>query len=312
LVKSVSLFAFVVVIGCESAGPETHPTQFEKLQSIEAAGIHNAFQVSNDLYSGSSPEGDAGFASLRALGVQTIISVDGAKPDVETARRHGMTYIHLPFGYDGIPRDRMLELIKASDFAAGPIYVHCHHGKHRGPVAVAVIQLCTDPTWDAAIAETWLHTAGTDPRYKGLMQLPRTLHRPTAAELAEIPTTFPSVAVVPDLAKLMVETDECWEHLKLARDSGWTAPKSHPDIDPPHEALLLVEHFRAASQVEGVRRRGPEFAKSLSDADVAASELERVLRERPVNVEDTRKAFTRTASLCASCHDKFRDRPADR
>jgi protein tyrosine phosphatase (PTP) superfamily phosphohydrolase (DUF442 family) len=275
-------------------------------------GLHNVFQVSDNLYSGSGPEGDAAFAELRRLGVRTVISVDGAKPDVEAAARHGLRYVHLPFGYDGIPRDKVLALARAARDLPGPVYVHCHHGKHRGPAAVAAIQLCTDPTWDAARAEAWLKTAGTDPRYAGLTGLPRSLARPMPEELARVPADFPSVAPVPDLARVMVQVDERWDHLKLVKSAGCSAPRDHPDIDPPHEAVQLAEHYREAARLPDAGRRGPELAKRLSEAEAAATELEQALRTKPVDSDRAERAFARSAASCAGCHDQFRDRPGGR
>ena len=49
---------------------------------IEIVGVHNAFRVSEKIYSGSQPESDAAFAALKNLGVKTIVSVDGGKPEV--------------------------------------------------------------------------------------------------------------------------------------------------------------------------------------------------------------------------------------
>ena len=77
---------------------------------MEIPGIHNAFQVTEKIYSGSQPEGDAAFAALQKLGVKTILSVDGSKPDVERAHKFGLRYVHLPFSYDGIPTNRVVEL----------------------------------------------------------------------------------------------------------------------------------------------------------------------------------------------------------
>src|SRR4051794_32733608 len=71
---------------------------------VEAPGLHNVYRLTPGLYSGSSPEGDTGFRSLRRLGIHTVLSVDGARPDLERARRHGLRYVHLPVGYDGVPR----------------------------------------------------------------------------------------------------------------------------------------------------------------------------------------------------------------
>jgi protein tyrosine phosphatase (PTP) superfamily phosphohydrolase (DUF442 family) len=280
----------------------------ETIKPIDTPELHNAYRVSERVYSGGGPEGDAAFATLKELGVKTIISVDGAKPDVERARKQGMTYVHLPFGYDGIPRDRVIALAKAAELP-GPIYVHCHHGKHRGPAAVAVIQLCSDPSWDVAKAEEWLRVAGTDPKYTGLIELPKTLVRPTPEELAKAPSIFSESAVVPDLARLMVEIDSRWDHLKIVKSTGWKPTKEHPDIDPAHEALQLVELYREAGRMESIRGRGDAFRMILKNAEEAAVQLESALRAKPVDAKSASSAFTRSAAACTACHEQFRDRP---
>jgi protein tyrosine phosphatase (PTP) superfamily phosphohydrolase (DUF442 family) len=129
--------------------------------------LHNLFRVTTNIFSGDSPVSDAAFLELAKLGVKTIISVDGSKPDVDSARKHGLRYIHLPFGYDGIPTNRIAELVKAGQSANGPIYVHCHHGLHRGPAAVAI--LCqASMGWSTNQALAWLKQAGTASDYTGL------------------------------------------------------------------------------------------------------------------------------------------------
>src|SRR5437868_1319905 len=123
-----------------------------EIKPINAHGIENAYALSRNLFSGSAPEGDEGFDALQKLGIKTIITVDGALPDVERAHAHGMRYIHLPHGYDGIPPQTQLQLIKAVETAGGPIYIHCHHGKHRGPVAAAVVCMA-EKNWSPAEAQ---------------------------------------------------------------------------------------------------------------------------------------------------------------
>jgi hypothetical protein len=174
------------------------------------------------------------------------------------------------------------------------------------------MQLCTDPTWDAARADAWLKAAGTDPRYVGLIGLPRTVVRPTAEELARVPTDFPASAPIPDLARLMVDVDARWDNLKLVKAAGWAVPKDHPDVDPPHEAVQLAEHFREAARLNAARQRGPDFTQQLADAEAAAVVLETELRANPVNAGRAGAAFARSAAACAACHDRFRDRPSDR
>ena len=61
---------------------------------IPGTELHNAHRVTEKVLSGAAPEGEAAFRKLRDLGVKTIISVDGAKPDVELARRYGLRYVH--------------------------------------------------------------------------------------------------------------------------------------------------------------------------------------------------------------------------
>src|SRR5262245_60445548 len=101
----------VVTAGCQQgSAPAPSPPDPGRL---ELAGLHNVYRVTDKLYSGSSPEGDEGFRSLQRLGVKTVLSVDGARPDVERSRRFGLRYAHLPVGYDGITHDQALRLARA-------------------------------------------------------------------------------------------------------------------------------------------------------------------------------------------------------
>src|SRR4051794_20430730 len=81
--------------GCQWRTPATAPAM-TAAGPPGAARVGNALRVTDNLYSGSSPEGDEGFRSLCEWGVRTVISVDGAAPDVERARRFGLRYVHLP------------------------------------------------------------------------------------------------------------------------------------------------------------------------------------------------------------------------
>src|SRR4051812_27897995 len=64
--------------------------------------LANAHVVTAKVISGAQPEGDESFKALEDLGVRTIVSVDGAAPDVGTARRYGLRYVHLPITYSGV------------------------------------------------------------------------------------------------------------------------------------------------------------------------------------------------------------------
>jgi hypothetical protein len=155
--------------------------------------------------------------------------------------------------------------------------------------------------------------AGTDPHYTGLYAVPKTLTRPTRAELDRVQTDFPEVAEVAGLAQVMVEIDARWENLKRIRAAGWKIPPDHADLDPPHEALQLVEQYREARRLEQVKGRPEEFQPWLADAEEMASELERALRpgekKREVSRQAADEAFRKAGASCAQCHAKYRDVP---
>ena len=283
------------------------------VKSLEVTGLHNVFAISTNIFSGNSPESDAAFAELARLGVKTILSVDGAKPDVEEARRHGLRYVHLPHGYDGIDPALQARLIQAGRMLPGPIYVHCHHGKHRGPVAAAVMCL-GNQGWDRGIAESYLHAAGTATHYLGLYRTVRDFRMPSADALRAAGTDFPESARVPGIVEAMVDIDARWEHLKAIRQSGYRAPKDHPDLVPAQEALLLREAYREARRLPDCTKVGPDLLARFEAAEADAAEAERLLRavSSPHETEARRQldgAFDRLGQTCSSCHVVHRDRP---
>jgi protein tyrosine phosphatase (PTP) superfamily phosphohydrolase (DUF442 family) len=306
----VALSVTVLAAGCRrvpeaAAAPSPAPATAGGAPA-ELPGLHNVLRVTDRLYSGSAPEGDGGFRSLQQLGVRTVISVDGARPDVARARRFGLRYVHLPIGYDGVPEAQAYRLSRAARDLPGPVYLHCHHGKHRGPAAAAAVRRCLDGACDAEAAVAVLRRAGTDPRYAGLYASVREVRRPTADELDRVPADFPEAAEVGGLVNAMVAVDECWENLKLARAAAWAVPPGHPDVDPAHEALLLAEHYREAGRLPATAGRPGELRRRLGDAEEGARRLEAALRAGSVP-GPAEAAFRDAERACAACHGQFRD-----
>ncbi len=280
---------------------------------VQAAGLHNVYRVTDKLLSGSSPEGDEGFRALQQLGVRTIISVDGVRPDIELARKHCLRYVHLPISYDGVSAEQGQKIARAVRDLPGLLYIHCHHGKHRGPAAAAVARLCLDGSCPAASAVAWLRRAGTDPHYTGLYDTVEHFRRPTPNELDQVSADFPEVAAVPALAQMMVAVDATWDRLKQVRSAGWKVPPGHADLDPPHEALQLREHYREAARLPDVKQQPEQFRVWLLEAEQAAKELETALRVekdgQPLNKDIVERAFRLSAEGCTRCHGKYRDVP---
>ncbi|EMI21132.1 hypothetical protein RMSM_01919, partial [Rhodopirellula maiorica SM1] len=70
------------------------------------------------IYSGAQPDDESAFAEIAKLGVRTVVSVDGARPDVAAAKRAGLRYVHIPIGYDGVGQaasESIVNLIKNAE-----------------------------------------------------------------------------------------------------------------------------------------------------------------------------------------------------
>ena len=279
------------------------------------AHLPNVFKVHDRVFSGGQPDGDDAFRTLASLGVKTVISVDGAKPDVALAGKHGLRYVHLPHGYDGVPEDRAEELAKAVREFDGPVYIHCHHGKHRSPAAAAVA--CVSAGLIApASALAILKAAGTNKNYRGLYSSAEDA-RPIDPQLLDaLEVDFPEVAELPPLAEAMVNIEVRYDHLMQLAANGWQPLANHPDLAPPHEALLLREHFTELLRTEEVRRQPADFRRLLAEGKGRAEALEDELAEWDAakpdrNLGQLTPAFEAVNQNCTACHTQFRDVPLD-
>ncbi|MGE0433920.1 MAG: hypothetical protein AB7K09_21685 [Planctomycetota bacterium] len=322
------LFAVMCVVACSSNTPPPSPanttnhdsantpqTHLAERMDGDARGLPNLFRLADNLYSGAQPEGAIAFESLKALGVKTIVTVDGAIPDVDGAAAVGIRYVHLPIGYDGIDAARQREIIRAVQVAQadGPVYVHCHHGKHRGVTAAAICAMGLDGyTHDEALE--YMTKAGTGANYLGLWRAAREFEAPAQSVLDALPTEFPSKATTRGMVKTMNAIDERWEHLGRVHDAGFVTPADHPDIDPPHEALQLMELFRELGRTDDdAKAHGEDFLARLTAAEHAADALGNALTAFAADKADAAKkaaaeaAHQAVGAACKSCHAAYRD-----
>ncbi len=279
-----------------------------RIKKLTARYLPNPVRVHEQVISGGLPEGDAAFAELKALGIRTVISVDGARPDVAAAEKHGLRYVHLPHGYDGVPEVRAKALAKAVRDLPGPIYIHCHHGKHRSPAAAAVA--CVGAGLishdDAAIV---LKVAGTSEAYRGLFQSAEEAVPLDHALLAALPADFPSVAKLPAMAEAMVEIEHVHDRLKAIESAGWKTPAHQAGLVPDHEALLLREQFTELLRTKELAEKPEKFQQLTREAEAAALALEAALKGS-INRESASRLFAVVSSNCKACHQMFRDVPA--
>ena len=260
-----------------------------------------------DLFTGGAPRNEADFDSLREVGIRTLISVDGALPDIEVARVRGLRYVHLPIGYDGINATVAARLARAIRDLPGPIYLHCHHGRHRAPAAAAVGLAGLGRVGPAGGVQM-LQFVGTSPDYPGLY-LAVKKSRPLASELIDaVPIgELPEIAVVSDLATGMAEVDRIYDRLALLAANDWVVPKNHADLVPAAEAGILTERFRGMSEfahpfsASGPREPPLEFRPMIE----MATALESAIRDR--RTSDADAIFTSITSECRACHRRDRD-----
>jgi protein tyrosine phosphatase (PTP) superfamily phosphohydrolase (DUF442 family) len=302
------------VAGVDRAPVRPAPASFP---AVAVEGIDNAHRLTDKVIAGAAPEGDASFESLKKLGIKTIITVDGAAPDVEAARRHGLRYVHLPIGYDDVAPDEGLAIARAIEELPGPIYVHCHHGQHRSAAAVAVACVVSGRLKPEQ-AESVLQTFGTGENYKGLWASARAARPVDRAVLDAVKVEYVETAKVPPMAEAMVAIDQTLDRLKLAAASGWRTPAAHPDVDPPHEALQLTEKLRELARTDDVRLGRPApFREMLGHGEAEAQSLQDALAawsKRPAPEAGEAQppatldvALKNVASSCAACHKAYRD-----
>ena len=264
--------------------------------------------IAPGVINGPAPAGDADFDTLARLGVRTILSVDGARTDVERARARGMAYAHVPVGYDGIDDAQGAAIARVFREAPRPIYVHCHHGKHRGPAAAAVGLIATNAmTPDAG--RVLLETAGTSPSYPGLFACVAEA-APMSPEALDTAPVAPSQATIEGFIAAMAHVDRVWDRVKLIRAAGWRTPAEHPDLVPAAEAGMLHDGLRASRDTapawDAVASAPAFVAPMLRSLEASKALEDSLVRADPDGAES---AFAVLAASCRECHEVYRNQP---
>jgi protein tyrosine phosphatase (PTP) superfamily phosphohydrolase (DUF442 family)/cytochrome c556 len=262
--------------------------------------LHNLIVVTERIYSGGEPAGEEAFESLDRLGVKAIVSVDGATPDVKAARDHGIRYIHIPIGYDAIPAEAGAALARVMREVEGPVYIHCHHGKHRGPAAAAVACIASGAAGGQQ-ALGILEQAGTGKEYPGLWRDVAAYKAPPAgAKLPELRET----AEVGSLAAAMAKIDRTFDELKLCQNSNWQSPNEHPDIAPRAEAALIRQQFREAARLLA-KDDDARFKSWLAEAEATADKLQSAIEHEQTG--EAAASLQLLEKACQRCHAAYRN-----
>ncbi len=297
----------LLVSGCrhESGAwhPDVDPLPKKLILAARESGVlQNLIQVSDRVYSGGEPHGEEAFLQLSEMGIRTVISVDGARPDLERANKQGLRYIHVPIGYDGIEKEAALSIVHAMRETTGKVYIHCHHGRHRGPVAAAIACMA-DGRMGPEEGCRILEVAGTSRDYAGLWRDVETFRPPDAdAVLPELV----EAAQVGDLAESMAKMDRVFDRLLLLEANQWKAPDSHADLDAGQEALILRELLHESTRLLGADASG-DLQKRFDQAELEVVVLQDALEDRQLERATTKLKQIKTT--CKSCHQHYRNEP---
>ena len=272
----------------------------------ELPGLHNVVPYtgsgSEAFYSGSAPEGDAGFDALVKLGIKTVISVDGATPDLARAKARGLRIVHLPIGYDGFDDARKAELVRAVRDLPKPIYLHCHHGKHRSASAAGAVAVSLRwMTNEAAAAR--MKVSGTGVGYRGLWSCVAKASPMDAATIDAARGDFPEQTKPESLVASMVAIDEALDNIQFAVAATDAAKRGASAADAAEIADLL----RILEKDEGVERmaKSVDFRALLRASSTQAGALEKLLGEG--SSAGVPEAVGRLRESCKDCHAKHRD-----
>src|SRR5690349_16803011 len=128
---------------------------------LAAAGCSSTYMpatrfaaVEPGLYRGGQPTARQ-LGWLRELGVGTVISLrsedtHAVKAEADVARALGMRFVHVPFSGVSTPEPALLHRVVDAmrDTGAGAVYVHCHVGRDRTSLVVALYRVWVDH-WSA-------------------------------------------------------------------------------------------------------------------------------------------------------------------
>ena len=277
----------------------------------ELPGLHNVFRLSENIVSGAEPQGDAAFAELAGMGVKTILSVDGKVPDAEAAAKHGLRYVHVPIQYSSITADEGARIVKTFRDLEGPFYVHCFHGKHRGPAAGALGRLVLDgASREQAVAEMRQY-CGTSGKYAGLYEAVARGEIPDEASTAALVWDFPAAHSFKGVRQAMIRAARVFDNLVALEKRGWLADPEHPDVDAGNEAAKLSDAFGGIVELEEVSSKPEDYrnwlAESVSEAEKLSGALGDLTGGDGTAAERAAGALMIIKNRCSECHSAYRN-----
>ena len=122
--------------------PDTAPTTDAAAVPLEAEGLPNLFQVSQELYRSAQPV-ESGLTSAKNLGIQTVLSLQlvSLDPTLEATEQTGLMLEHVPMVPWNVTETELIQALEIIRDAPKPILVHCLHGADRTGLVIAMYRI---------------------------------------------------------------------------------------------------------------------------------------------------------------------------
>jgi protein tyrosine/serine phosphatase len=116
-------------------------------------GLTSVGRVAPGIFRGAQPTPE-GYATLKAMGVRTVINLRTRHRERKAVEAAGMRYVEIPMSFwkNVDPAVVRLALSAMTDPANQPVFIHCSRGVDRAGVVVAVYRMEVDG-WSEAEAE---------------------------------------------------------------------------------------------------------------------------------------------------------------
>ena len=123
-------------------------------------GLSNVGRIAPGVYRGAQPGAD-GYATLKKMGIRTVIDFRTTENDKQQVEKAGMRSISVPIemSRDGLREkvDRVVALM--ADPANQPVFIHCRHGQDRTGIVSAAYRMKVEG-WSLKDAETEMQAFG--------------------------------------------------------------------------------------------------------------------------------------------------------
>ena len=260
-----------------------------------------SIQLDHDIWTGAAPADATAMRTLFDAGIRTVISVD-ALPSPLAPAGVEMRRAHFPVGYDGVSATVQDALLVAWRDCSKPLYIHCHHGHHRGPAA-AVTLLRRLGRVNESEGLAMLRACGTSFAYPGLYQSMREATGVSSATLQALEIPLREHHQVGSLTAGMAALDRSWDNVLESQRGGWQRSHRHPDAAPTAETAAVTEHLRAIATMP--HTYPPSFDSALARVIEASTRLEAAVARGDFLMAGRLASWM--DSSCVACHAGHRD-----